>query len=88
MSDIEPHNDNTLNEIEQLLAKREQAQILLTRYSTQLEAITSEHENLVKKLETDHGVSVDNIQSAVETLRHQRDELLNQAKSALSKINL
>lgn len=77
-----------MEELNELKAKKEKAQGLLIKYKTQLEAVVSEREALVKKLQDEFGTTVEGAETKLAELRQKRDELLAEAKDALEKIKL
>ena len=88
MFDDHKHDDEALKEIEQLLAKKEKAVGLLSRYQTQLESLTSDREDLIKRLNDDLGTTVEGAELVLSQLREERDSLLSQAKKSLDMIEL
>lgn len=88
MDDFQEQDVDPIQQIEELTAKKEQAQLLLTRYTTQLESLTQERDELVNSLQKEYGTTLDQAHNTLESLKQERDQLLSEAKAALSQIKL
>jgi len=88
MFDEHEHADEALKEIEELQSKKEKAVGLLSRYQTQLETLTNERDELVKRLDSEFNTTVEGAQAVLGKLQTERDSLLEQAKKSLSMIDL
>lgn len=80
--------DDALKEIEDLQAKKEKALGLHSRYQTQLETLTNERDELVKRLESEFNTTVEGAAEVLNKLQTERDRLLHDAKKSLSMIEL
>jgi chromosome segregation ATPase len=74
--------------INELKNKKEEAQTLLTKYRTQLEGIVEQREKITAELSEKFNVTPEEAQSKLDALSQKRDELLEEAQKALSKINI
>lgn len=88
MLDDHKHDNEALKEIEELQAKKEKAVGLLSRYQTQLETLTNERDELVKRLGEEFNTTVGDADRVLDKLRSERDALLEQAKKSLNTIDL
>lgn len=80
--------DNIIDEINELRDKRDKAQDLLTRYKIKLETLTTERDELVKKLNEVYNTTIEEAPNKLAELKSQFDSLLDEAKQSLDKINL
>ncbi len=79
---------SSLDEINSLKKKKEEALTLLTKYRTQLESAVETRDTLAARLKDDFNVSPEEAPEKLEALTAERDELLKEAKEALDRINI
>jgi chromosome segregation ATPase len=78
--------DSILNDIKNLKLKKEEAQTKLTRLATQIESLEEQRTQIVEKLESEFGVSVENVEEELSKLGAERDRLLSKAKEVLDRV--
>lgn len=79
---------DVLKDIKELKAKKAKGETALTKYSTQLESLVEQRDELIKKLKDEYGISPEEVDSHLERLQQERDKLLEEAREKLDKINL
>lgn len=78
---------SVIDEIKALKVKREQAQTLRTKYTTQLESLINEEQELVRELAEKYNVTPETAKEKLAAMVEKRDVLLAEAKSILSEIS-
>lgn len=73
-------------EIKELKTKKDAAQQLLTKYTTQLETVVEEKAALINELAEKYGVTPEVAQEKLDKMGAKRDELLAAAKEIFDKI--
>ena len=77
-----------IDEIKEIKEKKERAQVLLTKYRTQLESTVEKRDEYIKQLKDKFNITPEELDAFIETLKGKRDCLLQAAKEKLDKIDL